>query len=83
MLCFYPQRQVQDLDSANGALSKAKSQLQMQVDEYKTKLDEETRVSSSATLRRNSCIEMADSYPYIDKAVVHPLEPHLLYRRFY
>ena len=41
------QRQVQDLDSVNGALSKAKSQLQMQVDDYKTKLEEETRVSSN------------------------------------
>ena len=38
---------MQDLDSVNGALSKAKSQLQIQVDDYKTKLEEETRVSSN------------------------------------
>ena len=41
---FELHRQVQDLDSSNAALSKAKSQLQAQLDETKARLDEETRV---------------------------------------
>jgi hypothetical protein len=36
---------VQDLDSANATLAKAKSSLQAQVDDLKNRLDEETRVS--------------------------------------
>jgi len=41
------QRQVQELDSSNGGLSKTKSVLLAQLDEAKSKLDEETRVRSS------------------------------------
>jgi len=42
---FEFQRQVQELDAGNAALSKARSQLQAQLDETKARLDEETRVS--------------------------------------
>ena len=43
---FDLQHQVQELDSANAALAKAKSQLQAQNDDLKRNLDDETRVSS-------------------------------------
>jgi 16S rRNA G1207 methylase RsmC len=42
---FELQRQVQELDTSNAALAKAKSQLQAQLDEAKARLDEETRVT--------------------------------------
>jgi len=41
---FELHRQVQELDSSNGLLSKAKAQLQIQLDDAKARLDEETRV---------------------------------------
>jgi len=43
---FELQRQVQELDASNAALSKARAQLQAQLDEAKGRLDEETRVYS-------------------------------------
>lgn len=45
---FELQRQVQELDASNAALSKARSQLQAQLDETKARLDEETRVRTTA-----------------------------------
>ena len=42
---FDLQRQVQELDSSNAALSKAKGQLQHALDDTKSRLDEESRVS--------------------------------------
>ena len=42
---FELQRQVQELDASNGNLSKARSVLQQQLDDAKSRLDEESRVS--------------------------------------
>ncbi len=41
---FDLQRQVQELDSSNAALAKAKGQLQHALDDTKSRLDEESRV---------------------------------------
>lgn len=41
---FDLQHQVQELDAANAGLAKAKSQLQVQVDDLKRNLDDESRV---------------------------------------
>lgn len=43
---FEFQRQLQELDSSNGTLSKTKAQLQLQLDDTKARLDEETRVNA-------------------------------------
>ena len=47
---FELHRQVQELDSSNAALAKARAQLQQQLDEAKSRLEEESRVSSSNSL---------------------------------
>jgi len=39
-------RQVQELDSNNAALAKARTQLQQQLDDAKARLEEESRVCS-------------------------------------
>ena len=41
-------RQVQDLDNSNALLAKLKSQLQAQLDETKSRLDDESRVSDTS-----------------------------------
>ena len=43
---FELHRQVQDLDASTAALSKAKSLLQVQLDDAKNRLDDESRVGS-------------------------------------
>jgi len=43
---FELHRQVQELDSNNAALAKARAQLQQQLDEAKARLEEESRVST-------------------------------------
>ena len=65
---FELQRQIQDLDSSNATLAKAKSSLQAQLDDAKSRLDEESRmrnqltvqitnlqVSANVTTRRAAC----------------------------
>jgi chromosome segregation ATPase len=44
---FELHRQVQELDTNNGALTKAKALLQQQLDDAKNRLDEESRVSQN------------------------------------
>lgn len=51
---FDLQRTVQDLDAQAGALAKAKSSLQIQLDDYKNRLDEESRTSNQLTIQINS-----------------------------
>ena len=48
---FELQRQIQDIDSSNAILSKAKSSLQVQLDDAKSRLDEESRVRSQLTVQ--------------------------------
>ena len=50
---FELQRQCQDLDSANAALSKAKSQLSAALDDAKRTADDEARVSFTHILIKN------------------------------
>jgi len=52
---FELQRQVQELDSSNATLAKAKAQLQAQLDDAKARLDEETRVSEFNVSTDRTC----------------------------
>lgn len=49
---FDLQHQVQELDSANASLAKAKNSLQVQLDDYKRQLDDETRVRKPYVVTR-------------------------------
>ena len=48
---FELQRSIQDLDSSNASLAKAKSSLQHQLDDAKSRLDEENRLRSQLTVQ--------------------------------
>ena len=48
---FELQRQIQDLDSSNATLAKAKSSLQAQLDDAKSRLDEESRLRNQLTVQ--------------------------------
>ena len=48
---FELQRQIQDLDSSNATLAKAKSSLQAQLDDAKSRLDEESRMRNQLTVQ--------------------------------
>jgi len=59
---FELHRQVQDLDSSNGNLSKTKVQLQLQLDEAKARADEEGRVRTplaAASASKNGWVDGA------------------------
>ena len=47
-------RHLQDLDTGNAILSKAKTALQQELEETKMKLDDETRVTDHALIKRNT-----------------------------
>ena len=48
---FELQRQIQDLDSSNATLAKAKASLQAQLDGAKSRLDEESRLRNQLTVQ--------------------------------